>query len=269
MAKYRQVYIEFWQDSFVLDLTPEEKYFYLYLMTNSKTTQCGIYELPLRIIEMETGYNRETVWKLLERFQEYGKIYYDKSTKEVMIVNWIKYNWINSPKVITFIKKELGKVKTASYIKIFYEKCQKYGYDIDRVSIDSVEEGEKEIEKEVKEEFNSIQELLQYYLSKNIICHQKITGSMKETIQERLKDYSIEELKQAMDNYATVFHSDEYWFNYKYPLADLMQDKNIRKFLNEADPLQNFKRREPLKEKSIFDQLREEAVDNMVLSAIG
>jgi hypothetical protein len=39
MAKYRQLYTEFWSDSFVLELTPEEKHFYLYLISNSKTTQ--------------------------------------------------------------------------------------------------------------------------------------------------------------------------------------------------------------------------------------
>ncbi len=58
MAKYRQLYTEFWSDSFVLELTPEEKYFYLYLISNCKTTQCGIYEISKRIIETETGYNR-------------------------------------------------------------------------------------------------------------------------------------------------------------------------------------------------------------------
>ncbi|MCY6354205.1 DnaD domain-containing protein [Clostridium sp. ZS2-4] len=60
MALYRQLQVKFLQDDFVLDLTPEENFFYAYLMTNSKTTQCGIFELPKRIIEMETGYNRET-----------------------------------------------------------------------------------------------------------------------------------------------------------------------------------------------------------------
>lgn len=50
-------------------------------MTNSKTTQCGVYELPRRIIEIETGYNRETVEKLLDRFEDYKKIVYDKSSK--------------------------------------------------------------------------------------------------------------------------------------------------------------------------------------------
>lgn len=46
MAKYRQLYTEFWKDGFVVELEPEEKYFYLYLLTNANTSQCGIYELP-------------------------------------------------------------------------------------------------------------------------------------------------------------------------------------------------------------------------------
>ncbi|GAA0491061.1 DnaD domain protein [Salinibacillus aidingensis] len=135
MARYRQVHIDFWQDGFVLDLTPEEKYFYLYLMTNSKTTQCGIYELPKRIIETETGYNRETVEKLLNRFTEYGKIIYHEPTREIMMVNWIKYNWINSKKVFSLISKELHKVKNHEFIKVFIEKCKEYGYRIDTLSI--------------------------------------------------------------------------------------------------------------------------------------
>ena len=36
MAVYRHIHINYWQDGFVLDLTPEEKYFYIYLMTNSR-----------------------------------------------------------------------------------------------------------------------------------------------------------------------------------------------------------------------------------------
>ena len=52
-------------------------------MTNSKTTQCGIYELPKRVVEFETGYNAETVDKLLQRFIEYGKILYNDETKRL------------------------------------------------------------------------------------------------------------------------------------------------------------------------------------------
>lgn len=163
MAKYRQIHIEFWQDGFVLDLTPEEKYFYIYLMTNSKTSQCGIYELPKRIIETETGYNRETVEKLLKRFEEYEKIVYNELTREIMIINWIKYNWINSPKVISLINKELKSVKNHYFIKLFLHKCKEYGYRIDTLSIDLGEEREEEQEREKEEEQERIKEIMQFW----------------------------------------------------------------------------------------------------------
>lgn len=111
MAVYRPVHVSFWQDSFVLDLTPEEKYFYLYLMTNSKTSQSGIYELPLRIIETDTGYNRETVMKLLERFAEYGKINYNQKTKELFLINWLKFNPIKNVNIEKCVLKEIQSVK--------------------------------------------------------------------------------------------------------------------------------------------------------------
>lgn len=152
MAKFRQVHVEYWQDGFVLDLTPEEKYFYIYLMTNSKTTQCGIYELPKRIIETETGYNHETVDKLLKRFMEYGKIKYDDKTKEIIILNWIKYNAVKSPKVLACIKKELDTVKNKGFIKEFIGICKQYGYYIDTLSIDYGEEEEQEEEQEQEKE---------------------------------------------------------------------------------------------------------------------
>jgi DnaD/phage-associated family protein len=164
VAKYRQVHVEFWQDGFVLDLTPEEKYFYIYLMTNSKTSQCGIYELPKRIIETETGYNRETVDKLLKRFIDYEKIQYDDRTKEIMLVNWIKYNSIKSPKTIACIKKELTVIKNKEFLYRFYAICKGYGYPIDTPYIylgeeeeqEEEEEREKEKEKEKEQEEESV-----------------------------------------------------------------------------------------------------------------
>jgi len=119
-------------------------------MTNSKTTQCGIYELPMRVMEYETGYNRETVEKLLKRFEDYGKIKYNIATKEIIICNWIKYNKINSPKVKACILKELKSVKYKGFIDEFYRMCKRYSYPIDMVSKDYGEEKEEEKEREEK-----------------------------------------------------------------------------------------------------------------------
>ncbi len=126
MAIYRQIHISFWQDEFVLNLTPEEKYFYIYLMTNSKTSQCGVYQIPKKVMELETGYNRETIDKLLNRFIEYKKIEYNEETSEVNLVNWLKYNSSKSPKVISCIKKELDIIKFLPFKQ----------YIIDSLSID-------------------------------------------------------------------------------------------------------------------------------------
>lgn len=145
MAKYRNVHTTFWDDGFVLDLTPEEKYFYLYLMTNGNTTQCGIYELPYRVIEMHTGYNRETVQKLLQRFVEYGKITYNESTKEIMLNNWAKYNFINSPKVKKCIEKELLAVKHIPFVRSYVTSLEQLGYRIDTVSILLDEKSEQKV----------------------------------------------------------------------------------------------------------------------------
>jgi len=142
MAIYRQVQTAFWQDDFVLQLTPEEKYFYLYLLTNSKTKQCGIYQIPMQVIIMETGYNQETAEKLLKRFVDYGKVIYNIRTKEIGIVNWPKYNPMESPKIRACVEKELKEIKDRSIIAIIYP---------DRYPMEGVSQEEEEQEKEKAE----------------------------------------------------------------------------------------------------------------------
>lgn len=133
MAIFRQLQTAFWRDGFILDLTPEEKYFYVYLMSNDKTTQCGIYEIPIQIMCLETGYNRETIKKLIKRFIEYEKILYSSKTKEIMIVNWVKYNSPNNINTIKCVNKELAKIKNKSFLKKFYENCANQGLDTDKI----------------------------------------------------------------------------------------------------------------------------------------
>lgn len=125
MAVYRPIQITYWQDKFVLNLTPEEKFFYIYLMTNSKTTQCGIYELPTQIIILETGYNNETVKKLLDKFIEYKKIKYDFQTHTIFIVNWLKYNRIGNTNIAKCVIGELQKCKNSEYVKQFLKMLPK------------------------------------------------------------------------------------------------------------------------------------------------
>jgi hypothetical protein len=93
---YRPIDIEFWQDDFILELTPEHKLTYLFLLTNRRTTQCGIYNIGLTIAQLELQFSEEKIIEHLKFFQEKGKILYNNETKEVMILNWHKYNNIHN-----------------------------------------------------------------------------------------------------------------------------------------------------------------------------
>lgn len=151
MAIYRQVHVSFWQDAFVLELQPEEKYFYLYLMTNPHTNQCGIYELSKVLMSIELGYPAEKTSMLLQKFIDYKKILYSEETKEVFLVNWLKYNSLKSPKVMACVEKELQTVKNKQFLKLFCDKCVEYGYRIHTLSKDYGEEKEQKEQQEEKE----------------------------------------------------------------------------------------------------------------------
>lgn len=120
MAKYRSIQTSFWSDAKVVDdFSPEDRYFYLYLLTNEKSNQLGCYELSIKQMCRDTGYNEETIKKLIVRFQEILKvIYYDFETKEIFIKNWYKYNWLNSENTKKCIDKEFSLIKSEFLIDL-------------------------------------------------------------------------------------------------------------------------------------------------------
>ena len=68
---YRTINQSFWTDSKVDDdFTPEDKYFMLYLLTNPHTRMIGCYEISMKQMERETGYNEDTVKRLIHRLQD-------------------------------------------------------------------------------------------------------------------------------------------------------------------------------------------------------
>ena len=95
MANYRVIQMSFWTDVKIAeDFTPEDRYFYLYLMTNTHTNLCGCYELGIRQMSVETGYTQEVIEKLISRLEtQHNVIRYSRTTKELLLLNYHKYNW--------------------------------------------------------------------------------------------------------------------------------------------------------------------------------
>lgn len=123
-AVKRMVSTNFWLDSKVVEeFTPEDKYFFLYLLTNPHTTQLGIYELNIKQAAFELGYSSETVGALLERFEKkYNMINYNKPTKEIVIKNFLIHSIMKGGKPVEdCLAKEIGQVKEQSLISILFE----------------------------------------------------------------------------------------------------------------------------------------------------
>lgn len=112
MEVFTRIERSYWQDEFILELTPEQKFFYLYLMSNSKVNTLGAYVFPLTMSTVELGYNKETVLKLLDHFAQVGKIIWDESTKEVFLLNWPKRNWNKKTATLRALKKDFGALKS-------------------------------------------------------------------------------------------------------------------------------------------------------------
>lgn len=120
MPKYRYTQVEFWDDADVEKMSFEEKSFFIYLLTNPRTTQCGIYNFSLGIAAIQLNLSKEKVRELLDKLINYGKVIYNEENSELMIVNWYKYNVTSSRNTHICINKELKKVKTKSFIARFY-----------------------------------------------------------------------------------------------------------------------------------------------------
>lgn len=109
--------MSFWTDSKVVDeFTPEDRYFYLYLMTNPHTNLAGCYEISLKQASDETGYTKDVILNLLERFEQvHNVIRYSKETKEVLLLNWSKFNWTRSKDFQKPLNKEIELVKNLEF----------------------------------------------------------------------------------------------------------------------------------------------------------
>jgi hypothetical protein len=117
MGAYRFVKTAMWQDLFFFALSPYDKLFHSYMITNSKTTQCGIFEQSISIMALELGYGEDIVLDQIKRFEEWDKILYDPNTHEFLLLSWLKHNFRSSPNVITCIENEMKKVKSHLLIK--------------------------------------------------------------------------------------------------------------------------------------------------------
>ena len=164
MAIFRHIQTAFWKDPKIIeDMTPEDRLFFLYILTNPSTTQIGVYNITKKQMAFELGYSIEVINSLVNRFEnQHNVIRYNEETREICIINWGKYNLNKGGKpIVDCVKKEVSQVNDKSLLKIIADKIEKneikdifiQAYDNnDTSTISTQKEKEKEKQKENKKE---------------------------------------------------------------------------------------------------------------------
>jgi len=200
-------------------------------------------DIALTVEEMAIIFNRQlnVVRLALEAFRRYGMI--SMHNDVVRIKNWDVHQNIEGMERAKQLNAERNRKYRERKKLELPAVAQQSDVSVtsrDETDIDLDIELDIDKDKEIDIKNKYIRDLFNHYNSKNIIQHKNLNSSIKTAINSRLKDYSFEQLVQAIDNYAIVYSSEDYWFSTKYALADLMRDKDVRKFINDAEPLKNF-----------------------------
>ncbi len=104
---------------------------YLYLLTNPLTNIAGVYEITVDRICFDTGYNRDTIEKVLKRFEESGKVYRYKG--HIILPSWPRHQkWQKRSKIKEGIVAILENLDPE--ILGFMKKIG-YSYPIDTLSV--------------------------------------------------------------------------------------------------------------------------------------
>jgi hypothetical protein len=124
MTKHRYVSTCFWDDAYIMRLDPSEKLLFMYLLTNPLTNISGVYQVTVKRIAFDTGFDQDVVTHILERFECDGKCIYRDGW--VAMHNWLKHQNPSS-KVLTGISALLKEAPEdlANYVQ---------GYGIDTQS---------------------------------------------------------------------------------------------------------------------------------------
>lgn len=227
----RMIDTDLWNNEDVIEhFTAEDKYFWLYLLTSPHNKMCGVLKNSPVLIARDMGLHKDTIVNLIYRFERiHNLVFCDKETNEIFILNWYKFNWTKSPKILSIIERERKDVKSEYICSLINE----------RIEILFGEKAEQPIgyayPSNTNSNTNPITNIFNYWNTKCIIEHKSITEDISKAVEKTLKTYTEEEIKICIDRYAKVFKDSEYFWHYKWSLKDFLNRKDgISSFTDEG-----------------------------------
>lgn len=224
MAKQRYIKDSFWTDPYIEKLSPDYKLVFLYLLTNPLANISGVYELRLKRMAFETGYDQEVVENILKKFVEDSKIIQFESW--IVIVNHIKHQSLGeltakginreileAPEEIKslFEEKTIKNSKEEEYQVLILKEIDKPltrgiqaptngAYSV--VKLSEVKLSPSKVEKQIFGEFQNVKLLPEELIKLN----EKFGEKNTLIIIEELSSYMASKGKRYSSHYATLLN---------------------------------------------------------------
>ena len=214
-----KIYIEF-----TGDLTTAALLNQIVFYSDKGKRQDGFFYKSYKDWENETGLTKRQVSYSIKKLKELGFV--ETKLKKANGAPTIHY------------KLDYDKMLDSIVTKCNFPLLQNVTIDSDKMS-QSLTENTTEITTENTTDIY-IGELFDYWNQQNIIKHRSLTTKTKSHINARLVDYTKDELTKAISNYQTVLTDDKYYWTHKWSLQDFMKPNNVTRFVDEAEPLNNF-----------------------------
>jgi len=135
---------------------------------------------------------------------------------------------------------------TNKYSVVSVEKWELYQSErIENTSKTPAKHQQNTTNKNVKNVKNEdIYTIFEHWNSKKIITHKTMSDRLKGHINARLEKYTVEEIAEAINNYATILQGEEYFWSYKWGLGEFLSRENgFEKFLTSSNPFVNYRKK--------------------------
>lgn len=113
-----------WIDRQIVDdFSKEDIYLWLYILTSPRTKLCGVLHNNISMIAFETKLSKNDINNSLYSLEYVHKVIkYNQENDEILILNWDKYNWSKSPKLIDSIEKQYKDINTPEFLECIKRK---------------------------------------------------------------------------------------------------------------------------------------------------
>ena len=247
---FRMIRPKFWTDPKVAeDFTVEDRYMFLYLLTNSHTTICGVYEISFKQMIVETGITEDKIKKILDRLiNVHGVIDFDPVTREILILHWNRYNWTMSNSLLAGVRKSASAIKNTKFkeyvLALVDGRETVYRPSIDGqvtyypyISPDTVtnkdnDSGEETDKNKGPKESETVAEIIDY-LNVKIGSHYKPgTPGTVRMIKARLREgFTVENFRTVIDKKVSSWGTDPKMQQYLRP--ETLFGSKFESYLNE------------------------------------